>query len=390
VKDGSAADERVSLATIATQWGRLGAIGFGGPPAHIALFRQLCVTDTGWLSATEFEDGIAVTNLLPGPGSTQLAVWCGWKLRGSRGAVVGGLFFVLPGLSIILVLAALFLSSNPPPALLGVAAGIAAVVPAVALAAAVGLVPASWQRAGTTPGARARWAAYLAAGALAATLVGHLLVVVLLGCGLLAVVIRRSPSSIRLWVPPLVPATVLPALGELAAVAWVAFKVGALAYGGGFVIVPLMQHDAVDRYQWMTSGEFLDAVALGQATPGPLAQTVAVVGYAAAGLPGALLAATVVFAPSFVLVIAGARHLDRLRGDAAVQAFLTGAGAAAIGAIGGASVTLGLALSHGWQVPLLVLAAGWLLVLRRSVPPVLIGAGAVGMVLVWIGVPPAA
>jgi chromate transporter len=389
VKDGSAPDELVSLATIATQWGRLGAIGFGGPPAHIALFRQLCVADTGWLSATEFEDGIAVTNLLPGPGSTQLAVWCGWKLRGARGAMVGGLFFVLPGLSIILVLAALFLSSNPPPALLGVAAGIAAVVPAVALAAAVGLVPASWQRAGTTPGARAWWVAYLAAGALAATLVGQLLVIVLLGCGLVAVVIRRSPSTIRLWVPPLVPATVLPALGEFAAVAWVAFKVGALAYGGGFVIVPLMQHDAVVRYQWMTSGEFLDAVALGQATPGPLAQTVAVVGYAAAGLPGALLAATVVFAPSFVLVIAGARHLDRLRGDAAVQAFLTGAGAAAIGAIGGASVTLGLALSHGWQVPLLVLAAGWLLVLRRSVPPVLLVAGAVGMALVWLGVPPA-
>jgi chromate transporter len=329
-----------------------------------------------------------VTNLLPGPGSVQLAVWCGWRVRGVSGAVIGGLGFVLPGLSIILALAASFLSSDPPALVLGLAAGVAAVVPAVALAAAVGLAPASWRRAGAGRAARARWVGYVVAGALAATLVGQLLVLVLVGCGLLALAVHRRTRSTapgRLWVLPVVPGTIVPALEGPLAVAWAALKVGVLSYGGGFVIVPLMRHDAVVAHGWMTSAEFVDAVALGQATPGPLAQTVAVVGYAAAGLPGALLAAFVVFAPSFVVVIAGARRLDRLRSNAGVQAFLGGAGAAAMGAIGGASVTLGLSLGQIWQIPLLILSAVWLLVLRRGVVPVLAAAAATGMALAGLG-----
>ena len=120
-----------------------------------------------------------------------------------------------------------------------------------------------------------------------------------------------------------------------ARLAWVAFKVGALSYGGGFVIIPLMQPDAVNTYHWMTDAQFLNAVALGQITPGPVVQTVAVVGYAAAGVGGGLLAALVAFTPSFVFVLVGAPHFDRLRANGAVQAFLTGAGPAVIGAIAG-------------------------------------------------------
>jgi len=111
-----------------------------------------------------------------------------------------------------------------------------------------------------------------------------------------------------------------------------------------------MQHDAVHTYHWMSSAQFLDAVALGQITPGPVVQTVAVVGYAAAGLGGGLLAALVAFAPSFVFVIAGGPHFDRLRRNARAQAFLSGAGAAAIGAIAGVALPLALALSQLWQL----------------------------------------
>jgi chromate transporter len=144
----------------------------------------------------------------------------------------------------------------------------------------------------------------------------------------------------------------------------VALKVGALSYGGGFVIIPLMQSDAVDRYHWLTGGQFLYAVALGQITPGPVVHTVAVVGYAAAGLVGALLAAVVAFTPSFVFVLAGARAFDRLRASAAAQAFLTGAAPAAIGAIAGSALVLGLEITHLWQVGVLALAGVWLLALR--------------------------
>jgi chromate transporter len=105
---------RPSLATIAREWGRIGCIGFGGPPTHIALLRKLCVQERRWLTEAEFEDGIAATNLLPGPASTQLAIFCAWRLRGPAGALVGGVCFIVPGLIVILVLAAVFLAASPP------------------------------------------------------------------------------------------------------------------------------------------------------------------------------------------------------------------------------------------------------------------------------------
>src|ERR1700691_4334753 len=135
--------ERVSLVTIAREWTRLGCIGFGGPPAHITLLRRLCVEDRQWLSERDFEDGVAATNLLPGPASTQLAIYCAWRLRGAAGAVIGGVCFIVPGLALILALSVLFLDRHAPAWILGTAAGAGAAIPAVALKAAWTLVPAS-------------------------------------------------------------------------------------------------------------------------------------------------------------------------------------------------------------------------------------------------------
>ncbi|MCL2395126.1 MAG: chromate efflux transporter, partial [Acidimicrobiaceae bacterium] len=329
-------EERVPLTTIVREWGRIGCIGFGGPPAHIALLRQLCVERRAWISATEFEDGIAVTNLLPGPASTQLAIYAAWRLRGRLGAILGGVSFIVPGLIVILALSEVFLAHHPPLAIAGAAAGAGAAVPAVAIQAAVGLVPASWRRAGTAEAARIRWVLFFVAGGAAAATVGPWLVLVLLACGLIEAWARTGG-----WTRPrggsvsgLIPLLAVPAaaVGGLGSVAWVAFKVGALSYGGGFVIIPLMQHQAVDTYHWMTNAQFLSAVALGQVTPGPVVQTIAVVGYAAGGVGYGLLASLCAFTPSFVFVLAGGPHFDRIRSNAAVQAFLTGAGAAAIGA----------------------------------------------------------
>jgi chromate transporter len=177
------------------------------------------------------------------------------------------------------------------------------------------------------------------------------------------------------------------ATGGLLAVAWVAFKVGALSYGGGFVIIPLMQHDAVHTYHWMTGAQFLSAVALGQVTPGPVVQTVAVVGFAAAGVGGGLLASAVAFTPSFVFVFAGAPRFGAMRRDERVQAFLTGAGPAAIGAIAGSTIPLGLELGHLWQLALLALAAIWLLAFRRGVVTAILGAAGLGVIAVLAGAP---
>jgi chromate transporter len=184
------------------------------------------------------------------------------------------------------------------------------------------------------------------------------------------------------------PAAVLAAAaaaGGPGALVWTSLKVGALSYGGGFVIVPLMQHDAVQAHGWMTGGEFLNAVALGQVTPGPVVHTVAVVGFAAAGVGGGLLAAAVAFAPSFAFVLLGADRFDRLLADSRARAFIDGAGPAALGAIAGSAVPLARALSEPWQGAVLAAAAVALLVARRGVVTVLVAAGAAGAVVVLAG-----
>ncbi len=386
---GGVAATRVPLRVIAREWTRIGCIGFGGPPTHIALLRRLCVTDRGWLDASDFEDGIAATNLLPGPASTQLSILCAWRLRGALGAVIGGLCFIVPGLVLILALAALFLASHPPEAVRGAAAGAGAAVAAVALNAALGLVPASWRRAGAGRGPRSRWAVYAVCGASAAATVGPFLVLVLLAAGLVEIVARgggERPAA-TLHGVAVIPLLAVAAVGGLGALAWEAFKVGALSYGGGFVIIPLMQTDVVHTYHWMSGAQFLNAVALGQITPGPVVQTVAVVGYAAAGLGGGLLAALIAFAPSFAFVLLGGPHFDRLRGSRAVRAFLGGAGPASIGAIAGSALPLGLALGHLWQVGVLGAALIWMLALRRNVVVGLVVAALVGVGVSLLGVP---
>jgi len=372
------------LAVVLREWGRIGCIGFGGPPAHIALLRELCVTRRRWLDDRQFEDAIAATNLLPGPASTQLAIYCAWRLRGIAGALVGGLSFIVPGLVLILALAALFLAAAPPDWVLGAGAGSGAAVAAVALQAAASLAPASWRRAPARP----RWIAYLLIGGLAAATLGSWLVLILLSCGAIEIARRHVGAADQgvasVHAVPLLAAAGA-AAGSLLSLAWVAFKVGALSYGGGFVIIPLMQHDAVDTYHWMTDGQFLNAVALGQVTPGPVVQTVAVVGYAAAGVGGGLLAAAVAFAPSFSFILVGAERFDRLRANHNVRAFLDAAGPAAIGAIAGAAIPLALALTETWQFAVLAAAALALFVLRRGVVLTLLAAGAAGAVASTLG-----
>ena len=378
----------VSLPTVLREWGRIGCIGFGGPPAHIRLLRQLCVERQGWLDAGEFEDAVAVCNLMPGPASTQLAIFCAWRLRGRAGALTGGAAFIVPGLIVILALSVLFVATSPPLWVLGAGAGAGAAVPAVAVQAGWSLLVPSWRNRASA----VRWTAYLAAGFAAAATIGAWLVLVLLGCGAVELLARGGPrlgrgaasdsDGTRLQGFPAAPAVVLAAGGGvLASVAWVALKVGGLSFGGGFVIIPLMQADAVTRYHWMTGAQFLNAVALGQVTPGPVVQTVAVVGYAAAGLAGGLLASAVAFTPSFLMVLFGAPRFAQIRGNQRARAFLDGAGPAAIGAILGSAVILTRELAHSWQYPVLAAALALLLPLRRGVVLTLLSAAVIGVTI---------
>jgi chromate transporter len=373
------------LGTIAREWLRIGLTGFGGPPAHVTLLRQLVVRKEGWMDARSFEDANAACSLLPGPSSTQLSIFCAYRVGGPPGAVVGGLGFVVPAVVMVIALSVLFLSSAPPDWVRGAGAGAGAAVAAVAVRAGSELVGPSYHHAMEGHGHRTRWLIYLLAGVAAAIAIGPYLVLVLVACGVLEMIRRRRPAeSVGAWWPlPLATASV----GGLGALAWTAFKVGALSFGGGFVIIPLMQQDAVHVYHWMTDAQFLNAVALGQVTPGPVVATVAAVGYAAHGVGGAVLAAAVAFTPSFSFILLGGGRFERLRRNDRARAFLDGAGPAAIGAILGSAVTLAGGIDETWQIPVLAAAAVMLLILRRGVVETLVAAGAVGAAIALAGGP---
>jgi chromate transporter len=367
---------RVPLPTVLREWGRLGLIGFGGPPAHVLLLRELVVERHGWLDAQEFDDANAACQLLPGPASTQLAIYCAQRVAGAPGALAGGLGFIVPGLLLTLGIAALALGDAPPEWILGIGAGAGAAVIAVLVHAGVVL-------GRSTLGGRrdVRGPAYLAAGFAATVFAGPYVVAVLLAAGLLELAWRR-PGRVAVHAWPLVVtgAAALPGL------AWMAAKVGALSYGGGFVIIPLMQGDAVERYGWMTPTQFVDAVAFGQLTPGPVTHTVALVGWAAAGLGGALLASAIAFAPSFAIVGLGGERFGRLRRSLTARAFLDGAGPAAVGAIAGAAIPLLGGLEEPWQLGVLAVAAV-VLALRPAPLLALATGGAAGLAVAVAGGP---
>jgi chromate transporter len=266
--------------------------------------------------------------------------------------------------------------------------GAGAAVAAVAVHAALGLLAPSFEGVRAARGRALRWLAYLLAAAVAAATIGIYLVLVLLACGAFELAWRRrTVAALSFNSLMLAAVAVAGGVGGFGALAWTAFEVGALSYGGWFVTVPLTQADAVHVYHWMTGGQFLDAVALGQVTPGPIVATVAAVGYAAHGIAGGVLAAVVAFTPSFSFILPGGQRFERLRQDAAAHAFLDGAGPARIGAILGAAIPLTSALQEGWQYAVLAAAAVALLLLRRGVVQTLLAAGAVGLFASVAGAP---
>jgi chromate transporter len=350
------------------------------------MLRRLVVDKRGWMSAEEFQDGFAAVGLLPGPTSTQMAIYCAYRTGGPLGAIVGGLGFVVPAVALMLLLSPVFLAHAPPLWVRGAGAGGGAAVAAVAVQAARGLIGPSWQsvRASHKP-RQLRWAFYIIISAVSAATIGPYLVIVLFGCGAVEVLATRPPRISKATLS-LIPLKTV-AVGGYGALAWTSLKIGALAFGGGFVIVPLMQDTAVHVYHWMTNSQFLSAVALGQITPGPVVATVAAVGYAAHGLLGAVIAALIAFAPSFSFVLIGGSRFNRLRGNPSARAFLDGAGPAAIGAILGGAVLLATAVHFAWQFGLLGAAGVALLIFNRGVLVTLLSAGVIGVLAALIGAP---
>ena len=375
---------------------RIGALGFGGPQAHVALLRDEIVENKQWVDPEQFDEGLGLCEALPGPISSQMAIYLGWLHRGWVGGIVGGTCFLLPGLLSVLVLSELWRKGQTMPSFTSTLQILQPVIAAIIWSFAWKLVSqrnAPWQIA---------TAVLVMAGMLLSLFAAVPLPVglLLLLAGLSRLVTTQRTRSdgnheARVILPPLLLALPLPwlsgltnqasaqATGLMASLFSVFFKAGLLVFGGGLVIIPLLERQVVER-GWLNASGFLDGVAIGQISPGPVVLTCSFVGYQAGwaegDLPSALLGATAatlgIFLPSFLFILVGTPILRRLRQQPPVQTFLAGLTAGVPGAVGGAALPLTLtALQTGApliQLPLFVAALS-LSISDRMKPLPLIG-----------------
>jgi chromate transporter len=334
-------------------------VAFGGPAAHIAMMREELVRRRGWLTDERFVDLMGATNLIPGPNSTELAIYLGFERARWRGLLLAGVLFILPAAVLVTLLAWLYVEQGDTPAFENVLYGVVPVVVAIIIWAVVPLartVVHSW------------WLAVLLAAALAAYLLGVNELLVLFGGALVAVLIHLGQTAVSAGRNALVvsalPVFPDPTAGQLATLFATMLKIGAVLYGSGYVLLAFLEGDFVDRLGWITREQLLDAVAIGQVTPGPVFTTATFVGYLVAGLPGAVVATVGIFLPSFVLVGLLTRLADWLRSRGWTSALLDGLNATALALMAGVSWTLGRnALVDVWTV---LLFAATLLLLWRT------------------------
>jgi chromate transporter len=360
---------------------RLGALGFGGPIALAGYMQRDLVEQRRWFTATDYKEGLALSQLSPGPLAAQLAMYLGWVRAGALGALLVGAAFVVPSFAMVVALAALYLRYGGLPWMAGVFYGVGAGIIAIIARSAAKL-------AGMTLGNDPLLWLVFAVTAAVTAITGSEVVWLFLAGGVLAVLVRAPPrfgAVLPVFLPPfLVTGLHGPAApAELGRIAWYFTKAGAFVFGSGLAIVPFLYDGVVQRFHWLDDRQFLDAVAVAMITPGPVVITSGFIGYLTAGPLGAVLAAVGTFLPPYLVVAIAARPMRRAAKRARVAAFIAGVTAAAAGAIAGAAVVLGRRAIV--DVPTALLAAAVLAVLfgRRRVPePLLVVcSGVAGLVI---------
>jgi chromate transporter len=321
-----------SLGEIARLFLRLGTTAFGGPAAHIAMMEDEVVRRRQWLSHERFLDYVGATNLIPGPNSTELAIHIGYARRGWAGLLVAGTCFIVPAAVIVTLVAWAYVRYGSLPRAIGLMNGITPIVIAIVL-------QALWQLGRTAiKSAGLAVLGVLAAGAIA--LGAHELLVLFAG-GLLGMLVATgSRPSVRgagavaafWWYPSAVSAVAVTAGAPVAL--WPLFatfaKIGSVLFGSGYVLLAFLRADFVERFGWLTDKQLLDAVAVGQVTPGPVFTTATFIGYVLAGLPGAVVATAGIFLPAFAFVALSAPVVPRIRRSPAAGAALDGVNVASL------------------------------------------------------------
>ena len=372
-------EQRENLGELARLALKLGMTAFGGPAAHIAMLRQEVVSRRRWLTDQQFLDLLGATNLIPGPNSTEMVMYVGRERAGWRGLIAAGVLFITPAALIVLALAWAYVEYGSRPEAAWLLYGIKPVIIAI-----VG--QALWALARTA--VQGRLLAALAIATLALFLLGKNELLLLFGAGFLIAVIRnarqtmsRPPSASLLlllgWLAP-VAATAIPVTNTTLFLTFL--KIGAVLYGSGYVLLAFLRNDFVERLGWLTDVQLLDAVAVGQLTPGPVFTTATFVGYVVAGLPGAVLATVGIFLPSFAYVALLGPLIPRLRSSRWMSAFLDGVNVAAVGLMAAVTLQLAQAAVVDWITALLaVLSAVALLRYRLNSAWLVLGGALVGI-----------
>jgi chromate transporter len=373
------------LREVAAVFLKLGFIAFGGPAAHVAMMRQEVVERRRWLGEQAFLDLLGASNLIPGPTSTELAIYLGYARAGRAGLLLAGLLFILPAMLIVLAFAWAYVQFGATPQASGLLYGIKPVIVAVIVQAIYGLLRSavkSWRLG------------LVVVLTIAMYFAGLNPLVPLFGLAILVMLVENrarlgalSQSFSLLLLPAAAAESQTSPAGFSLVVLFLTFlKIGATLYGSGYVLLAFLRSDFVDRLGWLTDHQLLDAVAVGQFTPGPVFTTATFIGYIVAGTSGAALSTLAIFLPSFVFVAIVYPLVPRLRGSAWMSAFLDGVNVAAIGLMLAVTWQLARSAVVDWPSAGLALVAA-ILLLRWRINSVwlIAGAGVIGIVIRWLG-----
>jgi chromate transporter len=360
---------------------RLGTTAFGGPAAHIAMMEDEFVRRRAWLTPEEFLDLVGAAGLIPGPSSTEVAIYVGYRRAGWRGLLVAGLCFILPAALMVTAIAWAYGRFGRLPAVGGALYGIKAVIIAI-----IGQALVAFGRTAV----KSAWLVALGVAAAIANALGVSPFVVILLAGVLSTAVRaagrnNAGAASLVWPGALGASAVSATPTALAKLFLVFLKIGTTVFGSGYVLLAFLRADLVERTHWLTEPQLIDAVAVGQFTPGPVFTTATFIGYVVAGLPGALVATIAIFLPSFVLVAISGPLIPRLRRSRPAAAFLDGVNVAALALMAVVSLQLGRAAIVDAPTAILAVVSGAVLFRSRANSTWLVlGGAAAGVFVQWV------
>ena len=371
-------DQKTSFGELALVFLKLGTIAFGGPAAHIAMMEDEVVRRRRWMTRDEFLDLLGASNLIPGPNSTELAIHVGHRQGGWAGLVIAGVSFIIPAVLIVMVFAWAYVRYGSLPPVAGILYGVKPVIIVIVL-------QALWSLGKTA--IKTKFLAVVGLAGIALTWLGVHELLILAGAGLVVMLVRAFPQRTERRFLSVGAITQFALLLQSTATATSTFallplflfflKVGAVLYGSGYVLLAFIRADLVERWQWLTESQLLDAIAVGQVTPGPVFTTATFIGYVLGGYQGAIVATVGIFLPAFCFVALSGPLVPRLRRSPAAAAFLDGVNVAALSLMVVVTYQLGRASVVDLTTLLIGLISGFILFRFRPNSAWLVLAGAI-------------